>query len=86
MIVLPNPETGDFGIMFFLVFRALFALANVAVYLYATKFRGRGVTVSQEKTSEPRRWAAGSILLGTGFSASLMISSSFTVLWDFPLR
>ncbi|MFQ6080872.1 MAG: hypothetical protein ACE5OW_04295 [Candidatus Bathyarchaeia archaeon] len=86
LVALPSPEAKELGTMVFPIFTAIFALANAAVYLYAARFREHDVTLSRERVSEFRRWAAGSLILAFIFTASLLIPSNVMTLLDIPLR
>ena len=86
MAVLPNPETRELGSVIFPVFMAVLALANAAVYLYASRLRGRDETIPLGVVREFRWWAAGSLLLAPLFLASLLIPFDVTALWHIPLR
>jgi len=52
------------------IFIATFALANAAVYIYAARFGKSDVEIRQERRSEFRRWAAGSLGLAILISPS----------------
>ena len=86
LAVLPNPEARELGSAIFPVFTAVLALANAAVYLYASRLRGRDVTVPLGVVRELRWWTAGSLLLAPLFLASLLIPFDVTALWHIPLR
>jgi len=86
LAVLPNPETKELGSAIFPVFTAALALANAAVYLYASRLLGRDVTIPRGVVREFRWWAVGSLLLAPLFLASLLIPFDVTALWHIPLR
>ncbi len=86
LAVLPNPETRELGSVIFPVFTAVLALANAAVYLYASRLLGRDVTIPRGVVREFRCWATGSLLLAPLFLASLLIPFDVTALWHIPLR
>ena len=86
LMVLPNPETRELGAMVFPILMAMFALANATVYIYVARFRKSDLRFRQERRSEFRRWATGSLVLAFILVASLLIPSNITTLMDIPLR